>query len=495
MPLRRNPLIYEINTAVWLADLSKRYNRMVTLADVPAEALDTIGNWGFDAIWMMGVWERSPRARQIGLSHPDLAAEYNRVLPGWTPDQVLGSPYAVHRYAVDPRFGRREGLAAFRLALRDRGLGLILDFVPNHVAVDHPWTIECPNCLVQGSKADASQSGTYFLHPANSHIFAHGRDPYFPAWSDTVQIDAFSETARTQARDTLLDIATQCDGVRCDMAMLLVNGIFAKTWNIPSSDTPNTEYWQDIIPDVKTAHPDFLFMAEVYWDMEAELHNLGFDYCYDKRLYDRMLHENIHTVRDHLLASLAYQQRLVRFVENHDEPRANSAFGPERSQAAATLALTLPGAKLVYEGQLQGRKIKVPVQLGDRPDEVPDPSITSFYHSLIAEIHTAIYHDGTYMALGTRPILNNDGGYASLLTFAWALGGDWRIVAVNLSDQNIQGRVMLSHPAFAGSVTWQFADLLGNRPPTLKGGDDLLVSGLEIGLEPYGRQILSVTKA
>src|SRR5262245_56808079 len=157
---------------------------------------------------MMGVWERSPRAREIGLKHPDLVAEYTCVLPDWTPDQVPGSPYAVNRYSVDSRFGGREGLAAFRQELKDLGPGLILDFVPNHVAVDHPWTVECPDCLVRGTQElAASQPGTYFKCPENGLIFGHGRDPYFPAWTDTAQIDAFSPAARDHARDTLLDIA------------------------------------------------------------------------------------------------------------------------------------------------------------------------------------------------------------------------------------------------------------------------------------------------
>ncbi len=374
-------------------------------------------------------------------------------------------------------------------------MGLLLDFVPNHVAIDHPWLIECPDCLIRGGKTGVlRQPGKYFVHPESNQIFGHGRDPYFPAWSDTVQIDAFSPAARDYARGTMLDIADQCDGVRCDMAMLLVNRIFDKTWHRPDVPIPTTEYWQEIIPPVKSKHPGFIFMAEVYWNMEAELQGLGFDYCYDKRLYDRMLHENVHTVRDHLLASLDYQQKLVRFVENHDEARACAAFGVERSLVAATLATALPGAKLLYEGQLQGRQVKIPVQLGDRPIEAPITAVLDFYRKLITELHEPIYHDGIYMALGTRPILNNEGGYEKLLAFAWALGEEWRIVAVNFTDGRVAGRVMLPRPAFAGSSNWRFADALGKGQPVIKRGDDLLVTGLEIDLDVYGAQILTCAR-
>src|SRR5215831_3263923 len=171
MALRRNPSIYEIHTAVWLTELSRRYGRPVTLGDIPAEVIDELVSWGFDAVWMMGVWERSPRAREIGLKHPDLMAEYTRVLPGWTPDQVPGSPYAVHRYTADSRFGGRDWLATFRQALKDRGSGLILHLVPNHVAVAHPCTDECTACLVRGTQELAGrQPRTYFQTPENRLI-------------------------------------------------------------------------------------------------------------------------------------------------------------------------------------------------------------------------------------------------------------------------------------------------------------------------------------
>ena len=138
LPLRTNPVLYEINTWVWLADLSERYGRPVTLANVPAEVFDELKGWHLDAVWMMGVWERSTRGRQTALEHEGLQFEYEQALPGYTPELVVGSPYAVHRYVVDDRLGGRDGLASFWAQLREHGIGLILDYVPNHVAIDHP---------------------------------------------------------------------------------------------------------------------------------------------------------------------------------------------------------------------------------------------------------------------------------------------------------------------------------------------------------------------
>ncbi len=497
MALRDNPLIYEINTWVWLADLSSRYNHLVTLADVPEIVIDELAGWRPDAIWLMGVWERSPRAREIAIYHPDLQAEYQRILPGYTPRQVAGSPYAVHRYTVDSRLGGPDGLAAFRRQLQAHGIRLLLDFVPNHVASDHPWTVEAPECLVLGSEIDMRvRPDSYFValvEPRKTRVIAHGRDPYFPAWTDTAQVDAFSRAARERSRDALLDIAGQCDGVRCDMAMLLVNRVFAHTWSRHDSDIPSTEFWEAIIPAVKAQRPDFVFVAEVYWDMEAELQSLGFDYTYDKRLYDRMRHENGLTVRDHLLADIHYQRKLVRFIENHDEQRALSAFGMEKSRAAAVLALALPGARLTHEGQFEGRRIKLPVQLGERPYEPVVEPLLVFYQRLTAELSEAPYHDGVYLAFGTRPILNNDAHYEHILAFAWVLGADWRIIVVNFGEEPANGRIMLPIPALAGRSALRFEDQLDPAHASQYSGDSLLVAGLPLELEGYGVRIFRLT--
>lgn len=493
MQIPRNPLIFEINTWVWLADLSKRFGRPITLGTVPTEVFDELVAWRLHLLWAMGVWERSPRGRIIALEHEGLQFEFERALPGFTPEQVVGSPYAVHRYTVDARLGGRDELASFRARLHERNIGLILDYVPNHVAVDHPWVVEHPAALVRGTEDDlTTRSGTYFLVPENGLIFAHGRDPYWPAWTDTAQIDAFSVEGREQSRAAVLDIASQCDGVRCDMAMLMVSSVFRRTWDRP--DAPDTEFWDEIISPTKTKYPDFMFMAEVYWDMEAELQARGFDFTYDKRLYDRLLHENVYTVRDHLLAASSYQRRCVRFVENHDEARVLTAFGLERSRAAATLIAALPGAKLFHDGQFEGRQVRIPVQLGERPMETPLEDLTTFYRRLLTEVSDAPYREGIFMALASHPILGNDTGHEHILTFAWALGEDWRIVVVNYGDQPVEGRILLPRPAFAGLTPWRCYDVLNPGDPVLHTGDDLLIGGLPVELPSYGTQIFVVTK-
>ncbi len=327
------PTIYEINTWVWLTDLSKKSNAPVNLSSVPPAEWDAIAQYNFDAVWLMGVWERSPAGIAIANRNPNLMADFHRALPDFRPEDNVGSAYCVRRYVVDEHLGGPEGLAIARRELAKRGMKLLLDFVPNHIAPDSPWIEDHPEHFIQGSVDDLRNDPASYVQEGEK-IFACGKDPYFPAWPDVVQVNAFEPTFRQAVIKLLLGIADQCDGLRCDMAMLLINNIFARTWAERAGEMPPTEYWPDVIAAVKQQHPQFLFLAEAYWDLEWELQQQGFDFCYDKRLYDRIEHDDVEGVRLHLNADLAYQHKLVRFIENHDEPRASVAFdsakGPRR---------------------------------------------------------------------------------------------------------------------------------------------------------------------
>ena len=247
-----------------------------------------------------------------------------------------------------------------------------------------------PEYFVQGTVDEARNDPASFLETGGK-VLARGRDPYFPAWPDVLQLNAFQPGLRRAAIETLSDIARQCDGVRCDMAMLFINSIFERTWGLRAGQRPAAEYWVEVISALNESHPDFLFMAEAYWDLEWELQQQGFNYCYDKRLYDRLEHDAAESVRLHLCADLAYQEKLVRFIENHDEPRARSIFSPEKERAAAVAIATIPGAKLFHEGQFEGRRIRLPVFLGRRPVEPADSDLQAFYRTLLKIASSEVY--------------------------------------------------------------------------------------------------------
>ena len=255
------PFLYEINTWPWLAAISHDEERSIDLGSVPDRYWDEIADLGFDGVWLMGVWQRSPAGIAIALSNDGLRASFGAALPDWGTADVVGSPYCVRGYLVDDHFGGRTGLASARAALAERGLGLILDFVPNHVAPDHQWTTASPELFVPGATADLERDPASFVEIAG-RVLANGRDPYFPAWPDVVQLNAFAPALRAAVIETLNDISDQCDGVRCDMAMLVMNDVFARTWGDRVGPTPSTDYWPTVIPAVRNTHPGFVFLAE-----------------------------------------------------------------------------------------------------------------------------------------------------------------------------------------------------------------------------------------
>ncbi len=488
-----SPFIYEINAWVWLSELSARYQQPITLSNVPPAELDHLAGCGFDAIWLMGVWERSPQSAHIARAHPGLQEEFRRALPDFTPEDVVGSPYAVRRYAADAHLGGPEGLATFRQALAARGLKLMLDFVPNHLAVDHAWTIKHPERLIQGAEEDLQRAPEAFFAVnvrGQRVIYAHGRDPYFPPWTDTAQINAASPEARRAIVDMLKDIAGQCDGVRCDMAMLTTNDVFNRTWGERGNAGDQPEFWEFVIPQVKRAHPDFLFIAEVYWDLEWTLQQQGFDYTYDRRLYDRLRAPDARPARDHLRAEMAYQSRLVRFIENHDEPRAAAAFGVQRSKATAVLTFTVPGARLVHDGQLEGRMVKTPVQLGRRMAEPPRNTLPDFYRRLLMEVTQPAYQQGDWMLLEVLPAWKANTSHANLTAHSWKHSGTCRLVVVNLMPTQSQGIIYLPHLEVAGR-RWVFDDVL-NSETYFRDGDELAMRGLYVDLPGHGYHLFRV---
>ena len=238
--------IYEINTWVWLSDLSRKWKTPIDLATVPAAEWDSIANYGFDAVWLMGVWERSPAGIAIANHNNGLLDEFRRTLPDFAVDDNVGSAYCIRRYVVDGHLGGPAALSVARNELSKRGMKLILDFVANHVAPDSPWVTEHPDYFIAGNERDlANDPGSYLR--AGGRILAAGRDPNFPAWPDVLQLNAFHPGLRAAMVKTLLDIVSQCDGVRCDMAELLLNEVFARTWQGRAGQAPEMDYWRALI--------------------------------------------------------------------------------------------------------------------------------------------------------------------------------------------------------------------------------------------------------
>jgi glycosidase len=487
MRLAERPTVYELNTAVWLERLGRNRGTRLALDQVPGLEWDRLAALPVDAVWLMGVWERSPAGLRIALTNPAIDAGNRAALPDLRDEDVIGSPYCVRDYRVDQRFGGAEALAAARRELAELGLGLILDYVPNHVAPDHPWVSERPECFLLGTEAELAEHPEAFL-AVDGRVLANGRDPYFPPWPDVVQLNAYSPALRDAVAQTLTELGGQCDGLRCDMAMLMTNEVFGRTWGARAGPVPAEDYWPTLIARVRENHPDLLFMAEAYWDMEWTLQQQGFDLCYDKRLYDRLVHDSAEAVRGHLQADSDYQERLIRFIENHDEPRAAATFTAGQARAGAVVMSTLEGARLYHDGQLDGHRTHVPVFLGRGPDEAPDDDLEAFYERLLRGVEESELHHGRWQLCQCSGWPDND-AYRRLVSWCWSSPGGHELVVVNLSDAPAQAMVHLPWDDLRGA-TWTLSDRLSGQTFDRQ-GDELADSGLYVGLDAWASHFLT----
>ena len=457
---RRHPHLYEINTWPWLTALSRREGQLVRLATVPDRDWDRLADRGFDLVYLMGLWGRSALGRQIARSEPLLFTAYDEALPGWRARDVIGSAYCVTGHAPDPRIGTWKDVDAVRAKLRTRGMRLIVDFVPNHTAFDHPWVTEFPDRYVQGDDEIFRRAPSAYraieLPSGEVRFLACGRDPFFPPWTDVAQLNYFNPDTRAAMIDTLQQVAAHTDGARCDMAMLVLNDVFGRTWaDSPTGSSPATEFWTE----ARAAVPDFFLIAEVYWELEWRLQHLGFDFTYDKRLYDRMLHAHPSEVSAHLRADAEFQRRSARFIENHDEPRSLTAFG-DRVRAAAVVMSTLPGLRFFHDGQFEGQRARLPVQLGDLPAEPINLDLVEFYQRLLTIVDARVFHEGEWHLCDVDAC---DDSSTNLVAWRWKRARDQRLVVVNLGQSAAQGRVRVGLDGSAGDVVL-FEDLLDERP-------------------------------
>ncbi len=434
--MRKHPHLLEINAWIFLGRLEKKYGKKLTLSSIPPEEWKAIRLQGFDIVWLMGVWQRSPGARKLALGDAGLRQAYDTVLPGWKMEDITGSPYAVYGYLPDPHLDSENDLTKLRAALNAAGLKLFVDFVPNHLALDHPATISHPEYFIQGSRHCHDENPGIFFEVPGGRFLAHGKDPHFLPWTDSVQINFFSSAARDFLISELLKVAETADGVRCDMAMLGLNSVFLKTWEkFLHPGPPVEEFWRRAIQEVRRKYPGFIFMAEVYWGLEWELQQAGFDFTYDKTFYDRLLFDNADSVRGHLTAEDAYQRKSVRFIENHDEFRAASAFGADKSRAAAVVMATVPGLRFFHDGQQEGKKLHIPIQIGNEPDQEADKGMEAFYKILLKYADQPALHDGKWSLLSsTNP---------NLLAWSWRSSSDCKIIVVNYSAGPAEGKIRM----------------------------------------------------
>lgn len=437
------PMLYQAHPRRLLAEFATECREAKGLGGVPSSWFASIKAMGFDWIYLLGAWQTGPRSREVSLRNPIISADHSSHLPDWTGNDVCGSPFAIEAWVPHVDWGGLEGLFSFRENAARHGLKLMLDFVPNHVGLDNPWAVNHPDWFFRcdapssAGKAEAAHPGGPFLK--------HGKDPYFPPWPDTFQLNLFHPAVRSAQQELIAAIATLCDGVRCDMAMLPLSDVFLTTWGHESIDIPGvaadqSDYWPGIIKAARDVAPGFQFLAECYWDREWDLMCQGFDYCYDKRLYERLAHGGAHEVSGHLMAEPRFLHKCAHFLENHDENRSPEVF-KERLNAAAVITYLSPGLRFFHHGQEHGFKRKDSVHLSRAADERRDPQTLAFYKRLMAISSWAASRE--WKRLQPLQAWEGNPSHGNLIAMQIGNGSQALLAVVNYSSNQSQGSLAL----------------------------------------------------
>jgi hypothetical protein len=481
--------LYQINTRVWMTNLSKGLGRTATLDDIPDAELDRFAEMGFDWIWFLSVWQTGTAGQQLSRSNPEWRKEFQETLPDLREEDIAGSGFAISSYTVHRGLGGDAALARLRERLRQRGLRLVLDFVCNHTAPDHPWVEDHPEFYVSGTEQDlerAPQNYTWVKRTGGDLILAYGRDPYFPGWPDSLQLNYSNPATQQVMIGQLLKIALQCDAVRCDMAMLVLPDVFERTWG-----TPSEAFWPKATQRVRERVPGFYFIAEVYWDLEWTLQQQGFNYTYDKRLYDRLHAGEARPVREHFYAGLDYQSKMARFLENHDEPRAAVAFPKEMHEAAAVITFLSPGLRFFHQGEFEGRTKRISPHLVRGPIEPTDLKLQQFYAHLLHLLRHPILRGGQWQLLECVPCWEGNWSSDSFIAFAWQNpDGERLLVAVNYAPHQSQCCVKLPFSGLGGEQ-FQLRDLLSAASYD-RDGNELQSRGLYLDLHPWQYHVFAI---
>jgi hypothetical protein len=270
------------------------------------------------------------------------------------------------------------------------------------------------------------------------------------------------------------------------MAMLVLPEVFERTWGIKSEP-----FWAKAIERVHKSYLEFCFMAEVYWDLEWTMQQQGFDYTYDKRLYDRLHDSLAKPVREHLCADMNYQNRMARFLENHDELRAAEIFPQEIHQAAAVITYLSPGLRFFHQGQLEGKTKHISPHLVRGPKEPINKVLKDFYDRLINILSREIVRNGNWKLLECFSAWEGNYTFDSfIISNGNNSSGEHLLVCVNYSDHQSQCYVRLDK---INGGQWRLKDLMSEVIYN-RARDEMQSKGLYLDMKPWQYHVFEMNK-
>jgi glycosidase len=418
------------STYVWLNQLSRFYQREILRLDqIPDEELQTLAGRGMNALWLIGVWERSRASQTI------------KRLCGNA--DAVASAYSLYDYTIAHNLG---GEPAYR-DLRDRcarfGIRLASDMVPNHMGIDSTWVVEHPEWFlsrrdspypvysfngpdlsgddrieikIEDHYYEQSDAAVVFLRrdkwTGDTQLIYHGNDGTSFPWNDTAQLNYLSAQVREQVIQTILQVARQFPIIRFDAAMTLAKRHIQRLWfpapgaggSIPSrAESAMTtsefdaaipeEFWREVVDRVAREVPGTLLLAEAFWLMEGYfVRTLGMHRVYNSAFMVMLRDEDNANYRKVLKNTLEFDpgimKRYVNFMSNPDERTGIDQFGNgDKFFGVATMMATLPGLPMFGHGQVEGFTEKYGMEYyRPRFDEWPDNALVDRHNREIAPL-------------------------------------------------------------------------------------------------------------
>lgn len=480
------PSMYEVSARPWLYSLSLKYKQSITsFKQIPDEVFNTLKSQGFTFIWVMGVWSIGSYGVTHDRTNPRLTNKFKQILPDYKDTDAIGSPYAITDYICNPELcpGGNADLMWLKSQLNERGMYLMLDFVPNHSALDSSWVTEHIEYYIRAPKGMTELDPDVYYTNGIAYGSTKGLDDI---WSDVGQLNYFNKDTRALMLEKLLVVAEFSDAIRVDTASFIVNRIFKSSWKEQLDswgyDEPADEFWPNAIKTVKAKYPNIKFFAEVFGELVMEMLNEGFDYAYEKGLLDVLMNDGIDTVKNYITYMRQWQEKTARFLENHDDNRAVAFFdkNEQKSFAAALIAYTLPSMRFFFQDCFYGYKNKLDVHLLRAQDEPKSESAEVFYDKLFKLINSDTMSNGKW-----EPVKFNGRDGWKFLSWKWLNAEEKIIVVVNFSDAKGEGNVVISDVKGEGEIT--IKDMLSDEEFKVD-AEEVKTKGFTVSVsEWYGR--------
>jgi hypothetical protein len=469
-----NVVMIAKSTYVWLAQLSRQHGRAIERLDqIPDEELEQLARRGLNALWLIGIWERSRASERI------------KHMRGQ--QDAVASAYSLFDYRIADDLG---GDHAYR-NLRDRaaryGIRLASDMVPNHMGIDSPWVIEHPEWFLSRhdrpypaysfNGPDLSSDGRVSIriedhyydqtdaavvfqrrdnHSGHVEYVYHGNDGTSFPWNDTAQLNYLRADVREQVIQTILHVARLSPVIRFDAAMTLARRHVQRLWfplpgsggSIPSRAEcamtqeefdramPN-EFWREVVDRVAAEVPGTLLLAEAFWLLEGYfVRTLGMHRVYNSAFMNMLRDEENAKYRSVIKNTVEFDpdilKRYVNFMSNPDERTAIDQFGTgDKYFGVCTMMATLPGLPMFGHGQVEAFTEKYGMEYKrPRYEEQPNQHLVERHMREIAPLlrQRHVFAESANFALFD---FWRDDGKVDENVFAWSnRAGDQRALAV-----------------------------------------------------------------